>query len=319
MRLNRIISLVGLLLFGLGADGMVHGQSEIVDGVAAIVNNDVITISEVRAVVAPREQALRQMLSGQELIDKVKEARLAALKDLIDRKLILQEFQRREFNLPPFHVENQIDTIVRERFGGDRRAFLQELSNQGVSLAEFRERERERLIVVAMQQARSRNLPLISPTAIEEFYNTNKPLFTSDPRLRLRLIAINNTDDSSKDYAEQVQKKIAEGADFASMAQLYSEDPSRDLGGDWGWIDLNTLNEELTKIVFDLPVRRVSRVYEQRGMFYIFYIEEKEPAVTQPLSEVRETIKQRLEEEARQQMYETWINQLREQAFIKMF
>ncbi len=300
-------------------EGQLHAQSEIVDGVAAIVNDDVITISEVRTVVAPREQALRQMLSGQELIDKVKEARLATLKDLIDRKLVIQEFKKKEFNLPPFHVENQIDTIVRERFGGDRKKFLQELSNQGVSLAEFRENERERMVVLAMQQARSRNMPLISPRAIEDFYNNNKPLFTSDPKVKLRLIAINNTDASSKEYVDQVRQKLVEGAEFDKIAQLYSEDPSRDLGGDWGWIETDTLNETLTKIVFELPVKKVSKVYEQNGVFYIFYIEDKEFAVTQPLSEVREMIKKRLEEGERQKMYETWINSLREKAYIKMF
>jgi len=295
-------------------------QSQIVDGVAAIVNDEVITISEVRDVVAPREQALRQMLSGQELIDKVKEARLAALKDLIDRKLVLQDFTRNEFNLPPFHVENQIDAIVRDRFDGDRRKFLKELSDRGITLAEFREREKERLIVVAMQQAKARNLPLISPKAIEDFYNNHKAeLYTSEPKLKLRLIAVNNTDESSRDYTEQIRQKLLEGAEFDKMAQLYSEDPSRDLGGDWGWIETSTLNEKLTDIVFSLPVRKVSKVYEQNGIFYIFYVDEKEFAVTQPLAEVRDDIKKQLEEKARQEMYETWINGLREKAYIKMF
>jgi len=315
-RFFYLILLAGTLV---AAPQWIQAQNQIVDGVAAIVNDEVITISEVRNVVAPREQALRQMLTGQDLIDKVKEARLAALKDLIDRKLVLQEFRKKEFKLPPFHVENQIDNLVRTKFDGDRKAFLKALSEQGVTLAEFREREKERLIVVAMQQARSRNMPLISPKSIEDFYNNNKPLFTSDPKLKLRLIAINNTDDSSREYAEQVRGKLAEGAEFDNIAQLYSEDPSRDLGGDWGWIDPDTLNEKLSKIVFGLPVGKVSKVYEQDGVFYIFLIEEKEFAVTQPLAEVREDIKKKLEEEKRQEMYETWINGLREQAYIKMF
>jgi len=319
-----MVSRICLVLLSIGFLVMpwktATAQSEIVDGVAAIVNDEVITISEVRDVVAPREQALRQMLSGQELIDKVKEARLAALKDLIDRKLVLQDFRKNEFNLPPFHVENQIDAIVRDRFDGDRRKFLKELSDQGISLAEFREREKQRLIVVAMQQAKARNLPLISPKSIEDFYNNHKAeLYSSEPKLKLRLIAVNNTDESSRDYTEQIRQKLVEGAEFDKMAQLYSEDPSRDLGGDWGWIDTSTLNEKLTDIVFSLPVRKVSKVYEQNGIFYIFYVDEKEFAVTQPLAEVRDDIKKRLEEQARQEMYETWINGLREKAYIKMF
>jgi len=317
--LSRVCAV--LLLGGLLGAPLSHlsAQSEIVDGVAAIVNDEVITISEVREVVAPREQALRQVLSGQELVDKVKEARLAALKDLIDRKLVLQEFRKKEFKLPPYHIENNIEVTIREEYGGDRKAFLRDLNAKGVSLNQYREREKERMIVMAMQQARGRNMPLISPQRVEVFYKENKAQYTSEPRVKLRLIAINKTDDTSKAYVDEIHAKLKEGAAFDKLAQMYSEDPSRDLGGDWGWVDTKTLNDKLTKIVFSIEAKKVSRIYEEDGVYYIFYLDEKEPAVTKPLAEVREDIKRRLEQEERQKMYDQWINSLRETAYIKMY
>src|ERR1700733_15675912 len=81
---------------------------EVIDGVAAVVNGDVITFSQVQEVSGPRERTLREHTTGQELIDKIKEARLAALSDLIDRQLIVQEFKKKEYSLPEYVVDDQI-------------------------------------------------------------------------------------------------------------------------------------------------------------------------------------------------------------------
>ena len=74
--------------------GSAFAAEEVLDGIAAIVNNDVITFTQVRELVAVREQTLRETLHGKELEDKVRDLRLAAINDLIDRQLVLQEFEK---------------------------------------------------------------------------------------------------------------------------------------------------------------------------------------------------------------------------------
>src|SRR5437868_13712832 len=75
-------------------------EPEVVDGVAAVVNGDVITYSQVRGLVGPREKLLRAQYSGEELVKRIKEAREAALQDLIDRQLIIQAFKKENFQVP---------------------------------------------------------------------------------------------------------------------------------------------------------------------------------------------------------------------------
>ena len=69
--------------------GALAAESQQVDGIAAIVNGDVITFSQVRSVSGPRERLLVSQFKGEELAKQIKTAREAALKDLIDRQLIL--------------------------------------------------------------------------------------------------------------------------------------------------------------------------------------------------------------------------------------
>ena len=61
---------------------------------------------------------------------------------------------------------------------------------------------------------------------------------------------------AQKAIAEEILGKLADGADFDRMAQMYSEDSTRDLGGDWGWIERKTLAPELEKVAFNLPAGR---------------------------------------------------------------
>ena len=59
------------------------------------------------------------------------------------------------------------------------------------------------------------------------------------------------------------------------MAQIYSEDSTRDLGGDWGWIERKTLAPELEKVAFNLPIGKISNIVELGGNYYILKVEEK--------------------------------------------
>lgn len=325
MRRYKLTSLAMMAALCQFLVSIAGGQPQIIDGVAAMVNDEVITFSEVRDVVAPREQALRQTYSGQQLIDKIKEARIAALRDLIDRQLILQEFRSREFSIPGHIVDDRINTIIREDFGGDRQSFVRTLQAQGLTLNEFRKREHENIIVQAMRGRFSGSDIVVSPTRIENYYQEHQDEFRTPEQVHLRMITIRNdaaadgTPESAKAMAEEIRERIVEGADFARMAQMYSEDTNHERGGDWGWIERRTLAPPLAEAAFALSAGDVSKVVPHGNNFYILTVEARRSASVKPLDEVRDDIEQRLNQEARQREQRKWLDSLREKAYIKMF
>ena len=110
----------------------------VVDGIAAIVNGDVITISQVRALSAPREKQLRTQYTGQELEKQLKATRELALKDLIDRRLSFRRSKRKATKFPDHFVDQRMHEIIRENFGGDRNTFIKTLEAQNYTLGEFK-------------------------------------------------------------------------------------------------------------------------------------------------------------------------------------
>jgi peptidyl-prolyl cis-trans isomerase SurA len=320
------ITLVGALMLPLSplCQAVYAAEPEVIDGIAAVVNGDIITYSQVRGLVAPREKLLRSQYTGEELAQKIKEAREAALKDLIDRQLIIQAFKKESYQIPDHFVDQRMHEIIQENFGGDRNTFIKTLEAQSYTLGEFKKMETERMIVQAMRSKNVKFNQIISPTKVEEYYKAHRGEFTAKEEIKLRMIMIpahanEGNAAAQKSMAEEILGKLAAGAEFDRMAQIYSEDSSRDLGGDWGWIERKTLAAPLEKIAFNLPVGRISRIVEFSGNFYILKVEDKHGGTTRSLAELRPEIEKKLIQQEAQNLQERWIASLRSKAYIRTF
>lgn len=317
-----------LLLTLLASTAPLKAVEEVLNGIAAVVNGEIITFSQVRELVGARERSAAEIYQGEELQRRIKEMRQGAVQDLVDRALILQEFRKKEFNIPSYIIDDSINRIIRQEFGGDRTAFVKTLQAQGYTMARFREVEKDKITVQAMRQAKTSDNIIVSPVKIREYYNRNSAAYTSPEQVKLRMIVLkegsSNGDapsDSSagkKQMAAELREKLAGGAEFDRLAQMYSEDSTSDMGGDWGWIERKTLNEDLAKVAFSLKPGEISTVTQLDNGYYILMVEARKPAVTKPLSEVQPEIVQALIQEEKLKGQERWLKGLREKAYIKI-
>ncbi|MDP9185903.1 MAG: peptidylprolyl isomerase [Verrucomicrobiota bacterium] len=300
------------------------GDPEVVDGVAAVVNGEVITYSQVRGVVAPREKLLSAQFSGEELIKKVKEARAAALQDLIDRQLILQAFRKENYQIPDHFVEERMHDIIRTDFGGDRNTFIKTLEAQNFTMGEFKKMELEKMIVQAMRGKNVKLQMIASPAKVEEYYKAHRDEFTSKAQIKLRLIMIpsrasDGNAAAQKAMADEIFGKLVNGAEFERMAQLYSEDSTREHGGDWGWVERKTLAAPLEKVAFSLEAGKISNIVEFSGNYYILKVEDRHGGDTKSLADARPDIEKKLIQQEAQNLQERWLTSLRSKAYIKTF
>src|SRR5437016_9623513 len=322
-----LIGLISICLVNFSAicrAAYAQGEPEVVDGVAAVVNGEVITYSQVRGVVGPREKLLRAQFRGDELLQKVKEARQAALQDLIDRQLIIQAFKKENYQIPDHFIEERMHDIVRTDFGGDRNTFIKTLEAQNYTMGEFKKMETEKMIVQAMRGKNVKLAVIASPVKVEEYYKAHRDEFTSKAQVKLRLIMIpSHASDGNaaaqKAMADEIFGKLVNGAEFERMAQLYSEDSTREHGGDWGWVERKTLAEPLEKAAFSLEPGKISNVIEFSGNYYILKVENKHGGETKSLEQARADIEKKLIQQEAQNLQERWLTSLRSKAYIKTF
>jgi peptidyl-prolyl cis-trans isomerase SurA len=317
-----------ILLLFISASVSLNAAEEVINGIAAVVNGDVVTFSQVRELMAAQEKSAAEIYHGAELENKVKEMRQLAIQDLIDRSLILQEFKKKEFTIPAYMIDDTVQRIIRTDFGGDRAAFVRTLQAQGYTMARFRDVQKDKMVVQAMRQSKVSDNIIVSPLKIRDYYNKNSAAYTTPAQVKLRMIVLHegrasgdappDASLSKKEMAQEIHDKLAGGAEFDRLAQMYSDDSTKDAGGDWGWIERKTLNDDLAKVAFSLKTGEISPVIPLDNAYYILMVESTKPAVTKPLSQVQGEIVQNLIQQEKIKAQERWLKTLRDQAYIKI-
>lgn len=91
--------------------------------------------------------------------------------------------------------------------------------------------------------------------------------------------------------AEEVLKKAKKGAKFEDLAKQYSEDATKEKGGDLGWIVQGQTVPAFEKAAFGLPKGAMSGLVQTQYGFHIIKVLDRENAHTKPFEEVRDSIR----------------------------
>src|SRR5579885_3435353 len=321
MKCFRLIALLALALAGSAAPPL---RADLVDGIVAVVNDTVITRQQVEDYAAAAIDSLQRQYAGDpDTFQKKLEAVLNdGLEQLIERRLILDDFKAEGYRVPDSLWDEWVQERIRDRFGGDRVTMMKTLQAQGETFDQFRKAVRDQNIETFMRSKKISQEIIVSPYQIEKYYEAHRNDFKVGDQVKLRMIVFNKTQADDPDtvaLARDTLAKIKSGVPFADMARLYSQDSLRSQGGERGWVERSVLRKELADAAFALAPGQVSGVINLPDACYLMQVEDKLPAHTRPLNEVRDEIERtlRLQEQARLQ--KEWIDRLKAKAFIRYF
>ena len=323
MKISRFHKWVLTLAAGLALPALAMARGQPVDGYAALVNNRVITVGEVLAIVQPIRAQLAETYTGKNLETKMEEAYKEGLDALIERALILEEFTAMGGNIPDRAVDDQINVMINERFKNDRTAFLEALAEDRMTLDDWREETRSRLIVNLMRRREVVDRVILAPRAVRDLYESRSFQYQVSEQIQLCMIVLHkgaSTDDQTvkKKEAAQIREKLLAGGNFAELAKSSSEGYKAADGGNQGWMDPKTLRKELAEAVAALEPGRISEVIETDDDFYILKVEAKKNASIIPFDNVRPQIEEELRRAEELKMYKAWIERLKKKFYVKI-
>ena len=294
------------------------------NGIAAIAEDKVITVDDVRREIAPLiSQLQRDARSEREFNEKLEQLQDEVIQSLIDRVLIVKEFRKDEKkHIPESFVDNRISEIQSEQFDNDRSKFLSYLRSRGTTLREYRKEVEEDIIYNYMRQQQRKSQSVISPVRIETFYNENKDRFYQEDGVHLRLIQFSRndqTDDELRAKANLVFARLKAGEKFEDLAKEYSQDSRRAKGGDWGWQKRSDLKPEFSEPLFALNKGEVSSAILLPEGCFILFAEDRKFAGIQPIDTVREEIERVLLQQMSRNSQEHWMERLRRNGYVKHY
>ncbi|MBI2515934.1 MAG: peptidyl-prolyl cis-trans isomerase [Opitutae bacterium] len=295
------------------------------NGIAAIVEQKVITVDDIRREIAPLiQQVQRESRNEREFNEKLQQLQDNIIQDLIDRVLIVKEFYKDEKRkVPASFIDNQISEIIATQFDGDRSKFLAYLRSRGISQKDYRKEVEEDMIYGFMRQQQRKSASTLSPVKIQTFYDENKDRFYQEDQVHLRLIQFtrgaDDTDETLHTKATDVINQLKSGASFTDLARLYSQDSRRTKGGDWGWQRKSDLRKEFSDILFTLDKGQYSEAIIMPEGAFLLFVEERKHAGILPLDEVRDQIERMIQQQNAHQAQERWLEKLRRNGYVKHF
>jgi peptidyl-prolyl cis-trans isomerase SurA len=302
------------------------------NGVAAVVNERVITVGELRQEIIP---ILNKIESESPTERESSERAAMAFRDLLDdniaRALIIQDFESSGMKIPKVHREFQIDEFIRNRFGGDRVLFTQQLRAYGKSLQQFKREMEEALIVGWALNRFHHSRAYVSPRQIHEYYDGHRNDFVIPSAVRVGLICLPEkiamASDSEADDAGDVPERLVENPEIPQIAaRLKAGESFSALAEDLSkaavpitdeWLSLEDLRDELRAVAERMRVENCSeKIRLLDGNVAFLYLYERRAEMLQSVEQVQSAIENSIVQLRQEADQGRWINGLRAKAYV---
>ena len=310
-----ILSLLLPLVFGPLS---IHAR--VLDKVAAKVNSEIITLS----VIEERAEILRQKYVGAPISISEQDLLKEVLNMVIEERLQIQEGKKLGFVIDEDAVDAAMEEIIKKNDLADGQ--LQEmLKREGRTLKSYKNHIRDQIMVSKITRFEIGNRVKVSEKSIIKYYKENQKEFWQEEKVKARhILFIAERGSSEKIRREKLQQakkillKLRKGNDFAKLAMKYSEDISASNGGDVGFVGRGKMVPEFEEAVFNLKPGQVSDIVKTEYGYHIIKVEEVLPGKTLTLKDVKNRIHQILTMQMQKQVYDVWMNELKNSAFIEV-
>ncbi|MHB8882666.1 MAG: peptidylprolyl isomerase [Thermodesulfovibrionales bacterium] len=246
---------------------------------------------------------------------------------LIEEKLILQEAAKKGVTVSDNDVEQSIrDFQLRNSLS--QQVFEKTITDKGMELAEYKKWLKDNIIVIAKITASEVDSKVVlTEKDISDYYDHNRNLFIKDPeKIQAGALIMLMSENPSPDEITMMKLKsiriyneLKKGASFEAMAELYSEDPSREKKGIIGEFRRGDLVPELDNKLFSLREGEVSEpVWAKEGIYILKHVRSLRETYV-PLRDAREHIQATLLKERREQRYRAWVKSLWERSKIDIY
>ncbi|MDR2667768.1 MAG: peptidyl-prolyl cis-trans isomerase [Puniceicoccales bacterium] len=287
-------------------------KEDYVNGIVAVANGKPITAGELRQELLPLIGRIEMEAASQEDFDaRVHAVAGEILRHMIDRALIVQEFEKNGMQIPDQQKNFYLDEFIRNRFDGDRTAFIGKLREYGKTLGQFKKEIEESFIVDAMEGRIRSSRSEISPSQLKAYYEEHREEFTVPAAIRIGQIFLGDGGEDPNAVVEQ----LAAGEEFITLRDRLSPETAS-MDGDW--VQLGDMRPEFAALE-ELPVGAHSEpIAVSRGILIAAVLERRESSV-RPLEEVQDEIESRLIRRRVGGERERWLAGLRQNSYVKTY
>jgi len=319
MRFQSVLAAAALLIAA-------RAGAELVDRIAAIVNNDIITLSEVEKRAAPE---MARLSADPEVKDRASQ-RSKVLHQILDAmiadKLLDGEMKEANLDVSEADLDAAVDNIKKQN-GFDSEKLEQALKEEGLTMASWRSTVlKKQLARLKLIRTKTEAKVKVSEEDVKAEYAKWAKMEGEDGEIHARHILIRvDPKASAEEVAKARERAMAvtlegrkPGVDFAELARRKGEGSTAGEGGDLGFFRRGVMFPEFERAAFALKPGEVSDPVRTQFGWHVIKVDERRPVPVKSFQEMEPAIRERLRTGQLEKFSERYIQELRQAAVVEV-
>jgi len=287
-------------------------QGVVVDRIVAVVNDSIITETELKAATAIAVGGL----GGGEQREYHVNTKSVVLDNLIESSLIKQDAEKIGIEVSELEIDESIDSVL-ERNGLTQDELIAALKEKNLPYKEYRNQIRDELIRVKFMNARFRSRIEIRDENVEEYYHQHIDEYYAEPSMRLAVLLLTDGDkDVLQKKLKTIKQGLKDGEKFTELVKQFSDGPTAAQGGDIGYLQKGEISPLIENIADSLKKGEISKPVRAKKGIYIVKLVDRKKREPKPIKEVERQIRNILYKKIMQERYEFWLDNMKKTAFI---
>ena len=284
------------------------------DAIIAIVNDDVVTLKDLRQYIASIASQLRvENKTPDEIQQIMGEYEQKGLDKLIEDKLILAAANDKGIDVRDELIDKRIQEIKGRYPSEDD--FIKALNTEGMTVGDLRQKLLDQMKVKFEVDIEVHDKMFVKPEDVTAYYNDHLSDFNHNPSVNLQSVFVafdKYSKQVARTRADEARSRLLAGEDFDKVSQEYSNASSV------GEIEKGQMVDNIENVVFSLKMGDVSQPVEVENGIYVFKVIGTSPAKQQPLADVKDRIYAKLLDDQFQAKFKEWVAKLREKAYVEI-
>jgi parvulin-like peptidyl-prolyl isomerase len=297
--------------------------AQLVEAIVIRVGDRVVTRSQYSKRLRDAYTEVEQTVRPDQVAAKKEEVRKALVDEIVSELLIKDRADRLTITVSADEIKDAIERVKKQYGIQSDSQFDESLQKSGMSRADMETRVRDEIIANKVFGHELRSREDMTDKELRERYDREKDHYRLPERSRLReIVILRPSSDSASAAAQKHAADIAQqargGADFAKLAQTYSEAGSKDKGGDLGEVARGELLPDLDTGVFNATAGSVIGPIATKSGWHILKVEQRLPSEIPAFESVKDRLRKDANDETWQRDYRAYIQRLRADAFIQI-
>jgi peptidyl-prolyl cis-trans isomerase SurA len=312
-----------LLAALLAAPASADPERRQIDRVAAVVNGEVVTFSELVARSGTEYRRADAMPPGASRDRARAKALQTAFDQVVAERLVEGEAKTLGIEVTEAQIDAAVEDVKKRNNLSDE-MLKQALASEGLDLKAYRERLRKDFENHLLIMAKVQNRVKVSDDDIRGYYQSHLSEFAGEEQVKLRLILLTvpagapaEEDARVKASGEVLLTRLAAGEDFADLARQVSQGPGASSGGDLGWVKKGTMPIDLERVAFVLAPGQNSGLVRAKTGWIILKAEDKRASKAPPLDDVKDRIREKIGNQQAEIYRKQYIEELKREAVIE--